>query len=294
MGEPRVHAAAPSASVPGRRTFRRHVKSALAIAAEAGAYSVGFEGVRGVLPGFTVYLSGEFCGAGGRAPHAAAFRAAAPPSDRRRTGGLAQPGARDAARVDAPAQPAARRARGCRAGARVQQRRQGVSERLAHSATTATAAAPLEGSAKAALPRVETRVAILEPTAPHDPPPHTNHTLSPCAPAYVPSYAPPPPSSHNSTSHPQEEDDPLSYPPDLRHLLPHARFSYEEQRWDYYVTYGGPDYKRRSSSKKRAEPPSPPWPPPSAIVGCVVNERQHPRASPPPPPPPRLPPARRH
>ena len=35
------------------------MKSALDVAAEAGAYSVGFEGVRGVLPGFNVYLSGE-------------------------------------------------------------------------------------------------------------------------------------------------------------------------------------------------------------------------------------------
>jgi len=96
---------------------------------------------------------------------------------------------------------------------------------------------------------------------------------------------PPPPFRPPSSSFPQEEEDPLLLPPELRHLLPHTLFSYEERRWDYYHSYGGPFPSHGSSHRKRPEPPSPPWPPspaPSAIVGCVVNERRA-RAAPPPP-----------
>ena len=114
MGEPRVHAAAQSAAVPGHRSFRRYVKSALNVAAEAGAYSVGFEGVRGVLPGFTVYLSGEW--ARGRTVHTAAHRATTQPSGRNLATELAQPKrATQGARCAGSA--------GCTARARLQGRR---------------------------------------------------------------------------------------------------------------------------------------------------------------------------
>ena len=109
----------------GSRNARRQLRSILAAASEAGAYSVGFNVARGGLTGFSIYFAGDFAGACKGISRAAAFTCAAaahPSSDAH-----ALPTARDFAAVAAPAPSAgARRKRGCRAGAKVQQRRHGV------------------------------------------------------------------------------------------------------------------------------------------------------------------------
>ena len=292
MGPPGSPAAAPSAAVLGSRNARRQLRSVLTAAAEVGAYSVGFSAVRGGLTGFTVYFAGDFAGAG-RSLGAAATCAVPRPSCQESTGACAQPTARTPAASTAPASPAAPRRRGCRAGAKHRQRRQGACGRPQPTAPDAARAMPLEGDVAAQLPSEIAAARTHEPAAPPAPPLHTNthtntaqfSTLSPLAPTYSPP-PPPPPFRPPSSSFPQEEEDPLLLPPELRHLLPHTLFSYEERRWDYYHSYGGPFPSHGSSHRKRPEPPSPPWPPspaPSAIVGCVVNERRA-RAAPPPPP----------
>ena len=242
MESRRAPAAARSAAVLGSRNARRQLRFVLSAASEAGAYSVGFNTARGALTGFSVYFAGDFAGAGKSQSSAAAFTCAAPHPSHDAMNVHALPTARTpAAAAAAPATPAAARKRGCRAGAKVQLRRHGACGRATTATTAATLAAPLEGGATTAQPYRHTRTATREPAAPLVPPPHTNRTssalpphnvastLSPLAPAYAPS---PPPSSPQSSALPQEEEDPLSYPADLRHLLPHARFSFEERRWD--------------------------------------------------------------
>ena len=295
METPRVHAAARSAAVLGSRNARRQLKSVLTAASEAGAYSVGFSVARGGLTGFSVYFAGDFAGASRDIMGAAAFTRAVPRSSTT-TNAQALPAERAPAASAAPAPPAAARRRGCRAGAKQQLRRQGARGRSEPTAQIARPAAPLEGGAKAALPP-GLHNTTHEPATPPVPPLHKtdpslsaqpSSALSPLAPAFSPPPPPPPPSSSPSL---QGEEDPLQFEASLRHLLPHARLSFEEQRWDHYSKYGGP-FPPHGSSKKRTEPPSPAWgSPPSAIVGCVVNERRA-RAAPPPPPTPRLPPSR--
>ena len=281
-------AAASSAAVLGSRNARRQLRSVLAVAAETGAYSVGFCSARGELTGFTVYFAGDFAGASKR-PGTAATCAVPRSSRLASTDASAQPTARAPAASTAPAPPAAVRRRGCRAGAKVQQRRRSVSARLPPTAAVAAADVPLEGGTDAARPCGKAHVNMTVSAAPSAPPLHNSHSLSPLAPAFSPSSPPRPPSSPSLSD--RGEEDPLSHPPDLRHLLPHARLSYEEQRWEHYISYGGP-FPPHGSSKKRRDPPSPALSSPSSsIVGCVVNERR-PRAAPPPPPTPRLPPAR--
>ena len=284
-------AAATSAAVLGSRSARRQMKSVLAIASEAGAYSVGFSVVRGGLTGFSVYLAGDFAGACKGIKGAAAFNCAVPHASKVATNVHAPPVMGAHAAAAAPAPPAAPRKRGCRAGAKVQQRRrQGARERPSPMAPTATATAPLEGGTSAS-PSRGNRIEKRKPAASRAPPLHNTTTtntaqpsssLSPLAPTFVPPPPPPfpPPSSTTDVPH------------DLLHLLPHARLSYEELRWDHYRAHGGGLLLQHS--KKRATPPSPSWgSPPSSIVGCVVNERR-PRATPPPPPTPSLPAAREH
>ena len=283
-------AAAQSAAVLGSRNARRQLKFVLAAAAEAGAYSVGFSVARGGLTGFSIYLAGDFAGACRGSASAAAFTCAAPRrSGAQETVHALPTTARATAAAAAPAQPAAARKRGCRAGARQQQRRQGASERSKPTAPAAWHAAPLEGGTRAALPNEDSIDDTHVPAAPRVPPLHRARpapsSLSPLAPVF----APPPPASRSLPPSLGEEEDPLSFPADLRHLLPHARLSYEEQRWEYYYTNGGP-FPLHGSSRKRPEPPSPPWPPSPSIVGCVVNERR-PRPAPPPPTAPHLPPS---
>ena len=95
------------------------------------------------------------------------------------------------------------------------------------------------------------------------------------------SFSPPPLPTPSSTSTPEDEV-PLLYDVSLRHLLPHARLSFEEQRWVHYSESGGP-FPSHGSSKKRLQPPSPAWgSPSSAVVGCIVNERRARAAVPPP------------
>ena len=281
-------AAARSAAVLGSRNARRQLKSVLAAAAEVGAYSVGFSVARGGLTGFSIYFAGDFAGACKGSASAAAFTCAAPrPSGAQQTG-HALPTTARAAATAAPAGPAAARKRDCREGARKQQRRQGASERAKPTAPADRHAAPLEGGTRAALLHKHDNDDTHVPAAPHVPPLHRAHpapsSLSPFAPAFSP--PPPPPSLPPSPG----EEDPLSLSPGLRHLLPHAQLSYEEQRWEYYYVNGGP-FPPHGSSRKRPEPPSPPWPPTSAVVGCTVNERRA-RPTPPPLPVPRLPPSR--
>ena len=299
MEELRGLAAAQSAAVLGSRNARRQMKSVLTAATQAGAYSVGFSVARGGLTGFSVYLAGDFAGAGQGIKGVARFTRAVPTPSRLAPTAAAQPTARNtSAAAAAPAQPAAARRRGCRAGAKIQLRRHSAGGRLPPTASAAETAhaAPLEGGARVAQPSSETTHART--AAPHAPPLRviTNSSpsgaqplssLSPLAPIFAP---PSPPSAPAPMSPSQQEKNPPDVPPNLRHLLPHSRFSYEEERWDHYRSYGGP-FPAHSSHKKRREPPSPPWPPSSAIVGCVVNERR-PRAAPPPPPTPRLPPER--
>ena len=296
MESRRSPAAAQSAAVLGSRNARRQLRSVLTAAAEAGAYSVGFCVARGGLTGFSVYFTGDFAGAGKHTAGTAAYSCAVPHSSRlEATIASAQPTARAPAASAAPAQPAAARRRGCRAGAKRQQRRQGARERSTTTTTATKHAAPLEGGMHASRPHGD--ATAKDAAAPHIPPPHNNKppssaqhssSLSPLALAFAPP-APPLCPSPSPASASSGEEDPLNFEPDLRHLLPHSRFSYEEQRWEYYRSYGG---SFPSSSKKRPEPPSPHWPASSAVVGCVVNERRT-RAAPPPPPTPRLPPSRR-
>ena len=142
-----VPAAAQSAAVLGSRSARRQLRAVLADAAAIGAYSVGFATARGVLTGFTVYFSGDFAGAGGgkaafpatararvslgraergqgagRAPSAAAFRAAQPPDEGRAGFAAADAQQGSAHDEDAPRKAAPVRRRGCRAGKRKQRK----------------------------------------------------------------------------------------------------------------------------------------------------------------------------
>ena len=301
MEERRSPAAAQSAAVLGSRNSRRQLRAVLAAAAEAGAYSVGFCVARGGLTGFSVYFAGDFAGAGKRASSgAAAYYCAAPHSSRGdSTTASAQPTtARAPAASAAPAQPAAARRRGCRAGAKQQQRRHGACGRSTAATTAAVHAAPLEGGMRASRPRGD---ATNDASAPLVPPPHANEhspsaqppsSLSPLAPAFAPPASSAPPLCPSPSLASSGEEAPRSIEPNLHHLLPHPRLSYEEQRWEYYRSCGGP-FPSHGSSKKRQEPPSPPWPAPSAVVGCVVNERRTRAAPPPPPSTPRLPPSRK-
>ena len=287
MDASRVPAAARSAAVLGSRNARRQLKFVLAAALEAGAYSVGVNVARGGLAGFTVYLAGDFAGAGKGISGRAAFTCAVPRASATVNNAQALPvwGA-SAAAATAPDSTAARRKRGCRAGAKQQRRRHGACGRLPPAVPAATAAVSLEGGSNAALMGKTAHLAQPKPAAPPAPPPHIHRpshpqsspSLSPLAPTFVP--PPPPPSIHPSSYN----EDPLHCPPDLLHLLPHAHLSFEEQRWDYYRSHGGRPFAP-PSSKKRAKPPSPSRSSPSsAIVGCVVNERRS-RAAPPPLPP---------
>ena len=76
MGD-RTPAAASGAARLGSRGARRQIRSVLADAAGAGAYSVGFNVTCGAVTGFTVYLSGDFAGAGERVYARAAASSAA-------------------------------------------------------------------------------------------------------------------------------------------------------------------------------------------------------------------------
>ena len=283
MESRRSPAAAQSAAVLGSRNARRQLRSVLTAAAEAGAYSVGFCVARGGLTGFSVYFAGDFAGAG-KHQHAgtAAYSCAVPRTSRlEATIASAQPTARAPAASTAPALPAAARRRGCRAGDKVQQRRRSDCARLPPATAIAAADVPLEGGTNAARSCGKACMNMTVTAAPSAPPLHDSYSLSPLAPAFSPSPRPCPPSSP-SPSKGEEEEDPLSHPPDLRHLLPHARLSFEEQRWEHYISYGGP-FPPHGSSKKRRDPPSPALSSPSSsIIGCVVNERR-PRAAPPSP-----------
>ena len=288
-------AAAPdlrSAAALGSRSSRRQVKFVLAAAAEAGAYSVSFSAGQ---VSFTVYLAGDFAGAGTGIKGAAAATRAAPPSSRvASTTTSAQPGARAPAATAAPAQPAAARRRGCRAGAKEQRRRHGGG-RAQLKTPDAPSTAPQEGDAAALAPSEAPQAGgAAAPPAPPPLPsiatPTHSFSLSPHALPYAP---PPPPSSLPSSSLSSKEGDPSSVPPDPRQPLTHGRRSWEdsERRWEHHRPCGASLNARSSSQKKRPEPPSPPWPPSSAIVGCVVNERRV-RVAPPFPSTPFLPPSR--
>ena len=237
-----------------------------------------------------MYLSGDFSGARkSTPPRAAASSAATPPSGPDPTAD-AQPSARAAA--DSHAATRVRR-RGCRAGARQQQRRQGASGRQPHAAQAARSAMPKEDGVKRTPPLGDDNTDIHEPTTPSVlPPPHHTHVPPPFPPqstlsALASSFLPPPPPPPQPSSSIGEE---APIPPDLLHLLPHACLSFEEQRWDHYISYGGP-FPPHGSSKKRLHPPSPAKGSPSSfVVGCVVNERRARTAVP--PPTPRLPPSR--
>ena len=279
----------------GSRKVRRQMKAVLAVAAEAGAYSVGFGMTRGGLTGFSVYFSDDFSGAQRSFTGAAAFTCAVPHSSQVAASNVhALPTGRAPAAAAAPATPAAARKRGCRAGAKQQLRRHGARGRSTPTAQTARPEAPLEGGVNAALPP-GLHTAAHRSTTPPVPPLHNTlpsphaqlpSALSPLA----PSFSPPPLPTPSSTSTPEDEV-PLLYDVSLRHLLPHARLSFEEQRWVHYSESGGP-FPSHGSSKKRLQPPSPAWgSPSSAVVGCIVNERRARAAVPPPPPTPKLPPS---
>ena len=281
----------------GSRNARRQLKFVLAAASEAGAYSVGFNVARGGLAGFSVYLAGDFAGAGKGISGRAAFTCAVPRASTTVNDAQALPvrGA-PAAAAAAPDLPAARRKRGCRAGAKKQQRRHGARERSTPAVPTATAAKPLEGGLDAAPLRKTANIDKLQqPAAPPAPPLHTpslpSLQLSSSSSPFIPASELSAPPSYPRSSPSSYNEDSSYYPPDLLHLLPHARLSFEEQRWNYYCARGG-RFFAQSSSKKRTKPPSPlRSSPSSAIVGCVVNERRS-RTAPPPPPTPPLPPSR--
>ena len=191
-------AAAPSAAALGSRNSRRQVKAVLALAADAGAYSVGFGVVRGGLSGFTVYFSGDFAGARGAeaarssmlcasvrvppsaaraglnsvattAPCAAAFGAAPPSSYDEQAHATMQ--------ADAPMKAASARRRGCRAGRR--RRRVSVS-----------------GADICACPAAShvsvSHVGVSAPSASDDPPPPPPPlpSISACLPAAAPQHSP--------------------------------------------------------------------------------------------------------
>ena len=134
----------------GSRSARRQVNAILGLAADAGAYSVGFTLARGSLTGFTVYYNGDSSGGASRRQQAGFTRAVGqtpPPdihvaaSDARAPGTAAQsavPTSQDATQdacaatgahtpaMDAPAPPmAARRRRGCRGGSKHRKRTPG-------------------------------------------------------------------------------------------------------------------------------------------------------------------------
>ena len=195
----------------------------------------------------------------------------------------------------ATAPTAARRMRGCRGGAkRRAQRAAGVHLSAAAPAAQGNTTEGSQSCAAVVPAGVEGHgSAVVAPPAPSAPSKGSSssllsHSAIPFTPFHKPSPSLPPPhaSSASSSMPPLLLLDP-SLPSDLDtlHLLPHARLSYEEMRWEHYTSV----LPTRSSQKRRAPsppsapppPPDPPPPPPSAVVGCVVNERP----SPPPPRP---------
>ena len=287
MGD-RTPAAASGAARLGSRGARRQIRSVLADAAGAGAYSVGFNVTCGAVTGFTVYLSGDFAGAGERVYARAAASSAARAASQYDAHAL--PTARVVAASPAPL-TAAKRRRGCRAGARHQQRRHKSNTRMALATHAPPGAAPSGmGNAPDRAVREVDGGAVHEPPAPHASSPrmsssssaYTSSSLSSRARSFVPSHlgppppppppcSPPPPLPSEAPSHPV---DPLT-----DHLFPHAALSYEEERWAYYQRVGHP----ASSSKKRAASPPPSSSSSPFIVDCIVNERAGARAGPPAP-----------
>ena len=186
-------AAAQSAAVLGSRNARRQLRSVLAAAAEAGAYSVGFTVVRGGLTGFSVYLAGDFAGAHKGSTGTAASTCAVPPhAPTTATSVHTLPSMGAPAATAAPAMQAARRKRGCRAGAKEQRRRHDAREHKPNQAHRAAEAVPLEGDATAPPPLCkDAHFVQRKPAAPHAPPLHINpisqppSSLSPFAPDFV-------------------------------------------------------------------------------------------------------------
>ena len=187
----RTPAAASGAAVLGSRSFRRQVSTVLALAAEAGAYSVGFTFARGALTGFTVYNSGDSSGGAGKrhsgftcpvqaAPAFNVNRAAPAQSEPRAAASRAaqpspQANAQDACALHAHAQAAAesaptaaaRRRRGCRGGAKHKTRTQTGHGRAA-APGLAGSAPERAGAPAAAMERMRTthgRARILLPQA---------------------------------------------------------------------------------------------------------------------------------
>ena len=206
-------AAASGAAVLGSRSARRQMAAVLAVAADAGAYSVGFTLARGSLNGFTIYYSGDSSGGANRRQHGitrATWAAqplhpdhAAPDTQRGAAASCAaQPSsnvtsAQDvcaatsahapAAASQAPPTAAARR-RGCRGG---QKHRKRAQARHKHAPTSTEAmGAPERASAPAAAHNVCTASATstCARPAPHGPTAagSTSTPLSASAPAFLP------------------------------------------------------------------------------------------------------------
>ena len=164
----------------GGRNARRQIRSVLADAAGAGAYSVAFSVARGALLGFTIYFSGDFCGAGARAASAPPTRTTVhvagragdesgdAPAPRAAAVCAAQPSPQGESAcsvekatmpANAPAKAAQARRRGCRAGRR--------KRRVSSSGVDACACpAPRHVSA----PRVEARAPSAAAPSPPSPP----------------------------------------------------------------------------------------------------------------------------
>ena len=180
----RAPAPPPAAAVLGSRSARRQVNAVLAMARDAGAYSVGFALMRGSLSGFTVYFG---CSAGGgfKLPVAAASEARAHrpegpgaqgamgvqvPSCPQRAA-AAKPTSSRASSSNTSEQPRARkRSRGSRGG---RKRRKPVEEHSSdHCAVVPATRATLDPSAR-----------VFVPSCPPDPPP----------PLPIPPFVPPSP-----------------------------------------------------------------------------------------------------